>query len=154
MARLGTWRAGSRSSTARNSDGRAAPLRGAGEYDFRLPFPVTHSNSALTRARWATRLEFMALGVVVGTWGTHIPSVKARYELSEATLSLVLLAVAVGTVLALFIAGRIVGRLGARKTTALAALSMSLLFGARAGVSERDRATAGNADLRRLDEPV
>jgi fucose permease len=94
-----------------------------------LPFPVTHSNFALTRARWATRLEFMALGVVVGTWGTHIPSVKARYELSEATLSLVLLAVAAGTVLALFIAGRIVGRLGARKTTALAALSMSLLLG-------------------------
>jgi fucose permease len=94
-----------------------------------LPFPVTHSNFAPTRARWATRLEFMALGVVVGTWGTHIPSVKARYELSEATLSLVLLAVAVGTVLALFIAGRIVGRLGARKTTALAALSMSLLLG-------------------------
>ena len=71
----------------------------------------------------------MALGVVVGTWGTHVPSVKARYALSEATLSMVLLAVAVGTVLALFIAGRIVGRLGARKTTALAALSMSLLLG-------------------------
>ena len=71
----------------------------------------------------------MALGVIVGTWGTHIPSVKARYALSEATLSLVLLAVAIGTVLALFIAGRIVGRLGARKTSALAALSMSLLLG-------------------------
>ena len=54
---------------------------------------------------------------------------KARYALSEATLSLVLLAVAIGTVLALFIAGRIVGRLGARKTSALAALSMSLLLG-------------------------
>ncbi|MEO8754379.1 MAG: MFS transporter [Casimicrobiaceae bacterium] len=71
----------------------------------------------------------MALGVVVGTWGTHIPSVKARYALSEATLSLVLLAVAVGTVLALFIAGRIVGRLGARKSSAFAALSMCLLLG-------------------------
>ena len=50
-------------------------------------------------ARWATRLQFMALGILVGTWGTHIPSVKARYALSEATLSLVLLAVAIGTVL-------------------------------------------------------
>ena len=81
-----------------------------------------HSDAALARARWATRLQFMALGVLVGTWGTHIPSVKARYALSEATLSLVLLAVAVGTVLSLFVAGRIVGRLGARKTSALAAL--------------------------------
>jgi predicted MFS family arabinose efflux permease len=71
----------------------------------------------------------MALGVVVGLWGTHIPSVKAAYALTEATLSLVLLAVGIGTVLSLFIAGRIVARLGARKTSALAALSMCLLLG-------------------------
>ena len=71
----------------------------------------------------------MALGVLGGTWGAHIPSVKARYALSEATLSMVLLAVAVGTVLSLFIAGRIVGWVGARKASALAALMMSLLLG-------------------------
>ena len=69
------------------------------------------------------------LGAVVGTWGTHIPSVKSRFGLSEATLSLVLLAVAVGTVLALFIAGRVVGRLGARRTSVLSALSMCLMLG-------------------------
>jgi predicted MFS family arabinose efflux permease len=71
----------------------------------------------------------MALGVLGGTWGAQIPSVKARYALTEATLSIVLLAVAVGTLLSLFIAGRIVGRLGARKASALAALMMSLLLG-------------------------
>ena len=71
----------------------------------------------------------MALGVLVGTWGTHIPSVKAHYALSEGTLSLVLLAVAIGTVSSLLVAGRIVGQLGARRTSALAALSMSLLLG-------------------------
>ena len=72
----------------------------------------------------------MALGVIVGTWGAHIPSVKARYALTEATLSLVLLAVAVGTVSSLFIAGRVVGWLGARRTCAVAALTMSLPLGA------------------------
>lgn len=71
----------------------------------------------------------MALGVLVGTWGAHIPSVKARYALSEAMLSLVLLAIAIGTVSSLFVAGRIVGRLGARKTTLVAASTMSLLLG-------------------------
>ena len=91
--------------------------------------PVPQSPSALARARWATRLQFMALGVLGGTWGTHIPSVKARYALSEATLSIVLLAAAVGTVVSLFIAGRIVGRLGARKASAFAALVMSLSLG-------------------------
>jgi len=94
-----------------------------------LAVPDTPTLCALARTRWATRLQFLVLGVIVGTWGAHIPSVKARYALSEATLSLVLLAVAVGTVLALLFAGRIVGRLGARKTSALSAMSMSILLG-------------------------
>ena len=94
-----------------------------------MPFPAAPTLSDLARTRWATRLQFLVLGVIVGTWGAHIPSVKARYALSEATLSLVLLAVAVGTVLALLIAGRVVGRLGARKTSALSALSMSVMLG-------------------------
>ena len=92
--------------------------------------PVAHSLSALARARWATRLQFMSLGALSGTWGAHIPSVKAQYMIGEATLAMVLLAAAVGSVLSLFIAGRIVGRLGARNTSALAALLMSLMLGA------------------------
>jgi len=91
--------------------------------------PVPHSLSALRRARWATRLQFMALGTLGGTWGAHIPSLKARYAISEATLSMVLLSAAIGAVLSLFVAGRIVGRIGARKAAALAALVMSLMLG-------------------------
>jgi len=88
------------------------------------------SLSSLARARSATRVQFMALGLIAGTWGAHIPSVKTGYALSNATLSLVLLAVAVGTVSALFVAGRVVGRHGARRTSALAAASMGLLLAA------------------------
>jgi fucose permease len=72
----------------------------------------------------------MALGVLAGTWGAHIPSVMAGYALTKAILSLVLLAAAVGTVSALFVAGRVVGRLGARRTSAFAAASMGLLLAA------------------------
>ena len=75
--------------------------------------PVPHSLSDLRRARWATRLLFMALGTLAGTWGAHIPSLKARYAINEATLSMVLLAAAIGAVLSLFVAGRVVGRFGA-----------------------------------------
>lgn len=71
----------------------------------------------------------MALGVLSGSWGAHIPSVKARYAISEASLSLVLLAAAIGAVLSLLMAGRVVGRLGARNASALAALLMSLMLG-------------------------
>ena len=91
--------------------------------------PLPPSQPALTKARWATRVQFMALGTLAGTWGAHIPSVKARYAISEATLSMVLLAVAIGAVLSLFVAGRMVGWLGARNASVLAASVMSLMLG-------------------------
>ena len=91
--------------------------------------PVPPSLSDLRRARWATRLLFMALGTLAGTWGAHIPSLKARYAINEATLSMVLLAAAIGAVLSLFVAGRVVGRFGARKVAVVSALVMSLMLG-------------------------
>jgi len=81
----------------------------------------------------------MALGTIAGTWGAHIPSVKAHYALSEATLSIVLLAAAIGTVASLLFAGRVVAALGARGATALGALAMSLSLG---GVLECPGVTA------------
>lgn len=91
--------------------------------------PPLPSHAALARARWATRLQFIALGALSGTWGAHIPSVKAHYALSERTLSMVLLAAAIGAVLSLLFAGRIVGQLGARNASLCAALVMSLSLG-------------------------
>jgi predicted MFS family arabinose efflux permease len=87
------------------------------------------SHTSLARARGSTRLQFIALGALSGTWGAHIPSVKARCAINEQALSIVLLAAAIGAVLSLFVAGRIVGRLGARNASLYAALGMSLLLG-------------------------
>jgi predicted MFS family arabinose efflux permease len=80
----------------------------------------------VARALRATRLQFLALGVAAGTWGTHIPAVGARYGLSDIVLSVVLLAVAVGTVSALFVAGPVIGRFGARAAAAACGLAMGL----------------------------
>lgn len=82
----------------------------------------------LSRARRATRVQFAALGVLGGAWGVHIPSVKAQYGLGEAMLSTVLLAAATGAVLSLFVAGRLIGRLGARRATVAAALVMGAML--------------------------
>src|SRR5438067_4000244 len=87
------------------------------------------TDSMLARARRAARVQFMALGVIAGTWGAHMPSLKDRYALSDAALSAVLLAAGIGTVAALFIAGRVVGRIGARRAATVAGLLMSLLLG-------------------------
>lgn len=82
----------------------------------------------LSAARRATRAQFAALGVLGGAWGVHIPSVKTHYGLGEALLSTVLLAAASGAVLSLFIAGRVIGRIGARRATAGAAIVMSAML--------------------------
>lgn len=62
----------------------------------------------------------MHLGIVAGTWGVHVPSIKSHYLLDERVLSMALLATSVGSLLTLFTAGRLVGRLGARNAAAVA----------------------------------
>lgn len=82
----------------------------------------------IRQATWATRSLFAALGVVAGAWGVHIPSVKEVYGLTEGSLSLVLVAAALGTVSMLFFAGRVIGRLGPRNAVALAGVFMGLML--------------------------
>ncbi|MBC7841180.1 MAG: MFS transporter, partial [Gemmatimonadaceae bacterium] len=85
--------------------------------------------AALSRARWATRAQFLNLGFVAGVWGVHVPSLKAYYTLDERTLAGALLATSVGSLLTLTIAGRTVGRLGARTTSVLAGWGFCLALG-------------------------
>jgi fucose permease len=86
---------------------------------------IPHTPDTLRRARWATRAQFLALGVVGGAWGVHVPSVKAHYALDERVLALVLLATSLGSVSALFFAGRVVGGLGTRRASVLAATAFT-----------------------------
>ena len=80
---------------------------------------------ALRPARVAVRSLFFAFGCVTGAWGAHVPSAKARYALSEAELALALLAAAAGAVLALLVAGRVIGRHGPRRVVPAAALALA-----------------------------
>jgi predicted MFS family arabinose efflux permease len=91
-----------------------------------LPSP---DRRRLSQARRADRLQFASLGLVGGAWGVHIPSLKSRHGLDEASLSLVLLTIAAGAIVSLLTAGRIVGRVGARRTAMLAAATMCAMLG-------------------------
>ncbi len=93
--------------------------------DFSHPSART-PRTALSKARWATRTQFLNLGFVAGVWGVHVPSLKATYALDERTLAVALLATSVGSVLTLTMAGRLVGKLGARGTAILAGWAISL----------------------------
>jgi fucose permease len=92
--------------------------------------PVSHDALTQRRARNAARLLFLILGAIAGTWGAHVPSVKAHHGLDEAALSVLLLVAAAGTVSSMMFAGRCVGRLGVRRTAAMAAPGACLSLGA------------------------
>lgn len=99
--------------------------------DYPLPVALDSNDpplgeAAIRQARWATRAQFLALGLMAGIWGVHIPSIKQEYSLTESTLSVVLLAVAVGAVIALLTAGRVVGALGPRHAARLMAVGMGV----------------------------
>jgi MFS family permease len=87
------------------------------------------NRAILSRARWATRAQFLNLGFVAGIWGAHIPSLKAHYQLDERTLALALLATSIGSLATLSFAGRLVGRFGARSVSAIAGATFCLGLG-------------------------
>jgi MFS family permease len=97
--------------------------------------PAIPRVAAATRA---TYIAFLASGFAFANWAARIPQVRDDLSLDASGLGLVLLAIAVGSVVALPAAGAIVHRLGSRRTvasmSALAATGMTvaavgLLFG-------------------------
>ena len=74
------------------------------------------------RARVCVSLAFAANGLVFATWVSRIPAVKADLGLSPGRLGLVLLAMAVGAVLALPSSGTVIARIGAAWTVRLASV--------------------------------
>jgi predicted MFS family arabinose efflux permease len=85
--------------------------------------------TSLRRARVCTLALFALLGLLTGAWGAHVPSVKARYALDEGQLALALFALAAGAVASLFLAGRVIGWIGPRRTSLLTGLTMAALLG-------------------------
>jgi hypothetical protein len=80
----------------------------------------------LTRACIAA--VFFVNGFVFASWVPHIPAVMNRHDLSTGQLGAVLLAMAIGAMLALPLAGSIVARFGSRATTAFCALGLCLVL--------------------------
>ncbi len=101
----------------------ADSLRDTSEFHHRVSTP------SLRRARWATRVLFAALGVFAGAWGAHIPSVKAQWALSDGAVAGVLLAAALGAVLCLQVAGRLVAGYGVRHTCRWTGVGLGALLG-------------------------
>jgi fucose permease len=86
------------------------------------------------RQRASVTATFASHGLLFASWAAHIPQFKARLELSDPGLGLVLLATPVGSVLAMIVAGRLLGRLGSRPIVRVA-LAGYCLAGPAVGLS-------------------
>ncbi|SFM84171.1 MFS transporter [Rugamonas rubra] len=85
--------------------------------------------AAVKQARWATLMVFFANGLGIGAWATAIPPLKQALALSDASLSLALLALAAGAVCCMPLSGRLVPRVGGTAAaTKLAGLAFAALL--------------------------
>jgi MFS family permease len=71
---------------------------------------------------------FFVNGALLGTWVSRIPAVQVRLGLSEGELGLVLLGLAAGVLVALSLAGGLVGRFGSRAVTVTGAVALCLIL--------------------------
>jgi len=90
----------------------------------RMPNGEITVDSLRSRARWAVSTIFFINGVVLASWVSHIPTVKAARALSDGALGAVLLCMALGAVLALPLAGWLTSRVGSHRSTACAAVGL------------------------------
>ena len=95
-----------------------------------LALSVNAPTGSLVRARWSTRVQFAALGILSGAWGAHMPSIKQHFDLTEASLSMLLLAVAFGVLSSLMFVGRVVERLTARGAALIGGLLIATALAA------------------------
>lgn len=79
----------------------------------------------------STRIAFFIAGFGIAAWAPLVPYAKARAELDEGTLGLLLLCLGVGSILAMPLAGILATRLGCRKVasggTLLICIALPLL---------------------------
>jgi predicted MFS family arabinose efflux permease len=78
--------------------------------------------------RLAVLVAFFINGALIASWISRIPVVQLSLDLSEGELGLVLLGTGVGVLVALSLAGGIIGRFGSRLVTFSAAIAMCLFL--------------------------
>jgi MFS family permease len=81
----------------------------------------------LRRARRATVVYFVVLGLADGVWLARIPAVKQHLGLSDGLLGVALLAAPVGLVIIAAFADRLIDRFGSARPTMAGAVAISLL---------------------------
>jgi MFS family permease len=83
---------------------------------------------SIVKARTATSLLFLVMGLGYSSWAPMVPYAKVHLELNDAALGMLLLILAIGALVAMPIAGWAVERWGCAKVTIYAAPFIGLLL--------------------------
>jgi predicted MFS family arabinose efflux permease len=77
------------------------------------------------QARWALAAMFLVNGFIMGAFAPQIPLLLPRHDISKPELGLLLLALGMGAVGAMLFSGKIIARLGSRRTLTIFALAVA-----------------------------
>ncbi|PSL02439.1 fucose permease [Haloactinopolyspora alba] len=81
--------------------------------------PSARPPARLLRARNAVAAVFAVNGLAIASWMARIPQVRDLLDVTPSELGRILLALAVGSIVALPTAGMVIGRIGAARTVAI-----------------------------------
>ncbi|WP_443193686.1 MFS transporter [Mycetohabitans sp. B46] len=99
--------------------------------DSAAPSPASFTarrlpRSALWRARVATMAVFFVSGMLYGSWGVNIPTLRDKFALDAAQLSVALFAVASGSIAAMLRVGPWLAKVGTRRAYLIAGPAMGV----------------------------
>jgi MFS family permease len=77
-------------------------------------------------ARRAIVVTFLLNGILMGSWAVRIPAVRERLALSDGELGVALAFIAIGSIVAMPLAGALTARVGSRLTTTAALILASI----------------------------
>jgi fucose permease len=86
------------------------------------PSPETHR---VRKAKGAVYIAFAGSGFAFASWAARIPQVRDRLHLDPGTLGLVLLCIAIGSIIAMPLAGVVVTRLGEARSITIMSLILA-----------------------------
>jgi MFS family permease len=90
-----------------------------------LALPLTHSNKAY---RIAVSALFFLQGLCFATWASRIPSIQQSLRLSDGALGMILLALPVGSMIALPLSGWLVTRFGSKTVVTNALIFYAIML--------------------------
>lgn len=94
-----------------------------------MTFPTRMSPQRVRSAMIAVFVVFFSAGFVFSSWAARIPTVQTSLGLTPAQMGLLLLVGSFGSIVSLPLAGRFVGRFGARRTVTASVLVAVLSLG-------------------------